>query len=158
MGSPRGKRGVLRSPARILRLFLVSSILVPSALALSATPATAASGPQVDWDCQLIRTLGPLGPVVLFDPRAEVSWAGKKLRFTMWSWSSRDTRKSQAGKTYGTVTSGSSRWKTTPLDLTHEFITGEEHEYKKVVLVVKDSQGHTAKSTCIWKGPVANGW
>lgn len=135
--------------------WLVASCL---GVAVLAPPALAAPGPQVSWDCQLFRSVGPYGPTVVFDPRAQVSWAGKKLSFTMWSWSSRDTRKSQAGKKYGTISANSSGWKTSNLDLTHEFITGEEHEYKKVVLELRDSYGRTGKSTCVWKGPVANGW
>lgn len=123
-----------------------------------AGSAGAASNPEVAWDCQLIRTFGAYGPVVLFDPRAQVSWSGRRLSYTMWSWSSRDTRKSQAGRTYGTITSNSSGWNTSPLDLRHEFITGEEFEYKKVLLRLKDSSGRTGTHTCIWKGPVANGY
>ena len=121
-----------------------------------AAPAHAA-GPQVDWDCELIRIQGTIGPAVMFDPRAEVSWSGRKLSYSMWAWSSPDTRKSQAGRTYGTITA-SSGWNTANLDLSHEFMTGEEYEYKKVVLKVKDSRGRSHTATCEWDGPVANGW
>jgi hypothetical protein len=128
---------------------------VISAIAF-ATPAHAA-GPQVDWDCELIRTQGTFGTVVLFAPRAQVSWSGRKLTYTMLSWSSSDTRKSQAGRKYGTITGGNGL-NTYDLDLSQEFFTGEEYEYKKVLLKVKDSSGRTFTSKCVWDGPTANGY
>jgi hypothetical protein len=75
----------------------------------------------------------------------------------MLSWSSSDTRKSQAGRKYGTITGGS-RWNSYDLDLSREFMTGEEDEYKKVLLKVQDSSGRTHTSKCVWDGPTANGY
>ena len=59
---------------------------------------------------------------IVDDPRARVSWSGRRLSNTMWSWSSRDTRV-PGGQTYGAIASNSSGWSTNPLDLRQEFIT-----------------------------------
>ncbi len=130
-------------------LFAVASLL--------ATPAQA-SGPQVDWDCELMRFQDSTGLVVYFDPRATATWSGKKLKYKMWSWASRDTRKSQAGKIIGTAT-GSGGWNKADLDLSHKFMFGQaDTYYKKIVLKLTDSRKRSKKYSCIWKGPVAAGW
>jgi len=140
---------------RLARWGLVAMLVV--SVMVSAPPASAA-GPQVDWDCKLMRLQGSTGTYVYFDPRAEVEWSGRTLKFKMWAWSSRDTRKSQAGKTYGKVKSKSGGRKTTDLDLSTEFLFGAESYYKKIRVKVTDSRGRSSKHTCIWEGPVAAGW
>ena len=141
------KHRIGRCAAAIVVLFAATSLL--------ATPAHA-SGPQVDWDCELIRLQDSTGTFVYFDPRATATWSGNKLKFNMWSWASRDVRKSQAGKIIGTAT-GSSGWNSADLDLSTKFYYGAESEYKKVVLKLTDSRKRSRKYTCIWKGPVAAG-
>lgn len=137
-------------------IFILTTVV--STNTLVAAPATAAS-PQVDWDCKLFRVQDSTGIVVYFDPRAEATWSGKKLKYNMWSWSSRDTRKSQAGKKYGTITSNSTGWNRADLDLSTAFYYGgAESQYKKIVLKVTDSSGRSHRAQCIWKGPVAAGW
>jgi len=148
-------------PMKIKRLVIavtfVSAIIVPMG-AVVAAPGRAA-GPQVDWDCELVRLQDSTGLIVYFDPRAEVTWSGKKLKYNMWSWSSRDTRKSQAAKKYGTITSNSSGSNRADLDLSTAFYYGgAESGYKKIVLKVIDSSGRSYRAQCIWKGPVAAGW
>ena len=139
--------------SRLEVIVALSALLI----GFGATSAQA-SGPSVTWQCKLIQLEDAQGPFVYFDPNAEVSWNGRTLYFTMWTWASRDTRKSQAGKTYGTMKGGSSGFNRGSLDLTHKFYFQNETEYKKVQLLLRDSSGKTDSRTCIWKGPVANGW
>jgi len=146
---------------KLKRLVIAMILIFTTVVSMNtvvAAPATAAN-PQVDWDCKLFRLQDPTGIVVYFDPRAEVTWSGKKLKYSMWSWSSRDTRKSQAGKKYGTITSSSSGSNRADLDLSTAFYYGEaESEYKKILLKITDSAGRSHRAQCIWKGPVAAGW
>lgn len=98
------------------------------------------------------------GTFVFFDPRAQVVWYGKKLKYQALYWTSQDTRLSQAGQRYGTVTAGRGGKNVSSLDLREKFYYGNENEYKKIQLTVTDSAGKKSKQSCTWDGPVANGW
>lgn len=146
---------------KVKQSFIAASMAVLTVAALGVTAAqhAQAAGPQVDWDCQLIRLQDPTGTIVYFDPRAEIAWSGKKLKYKMWSWASRDTRKSQAGRKYGTIKSNSGGWNRANLDLSTKFIYEQaDSKYKKIVLKATDSSGRSHRTQCIWKGPVAAGW
>ena len=127
---------------------------------LSVAPNSAATSlkPKIAWDCQLMRLQDDQGTFVYFDPRAKIQWYGRSLRYEMLYWSTRDTRKSQAGRIYGKVTGGTGGRNLTSLDLSHDFRFGYDSEYKKVSLAVTDNAGRTSRTVCVWDGPVANGW
>ena len=98
------------------------------------------------------------GLFIFFDPRAQVVWYGKKLKFQALYWTSQDTRLSEAGQRYGTVTASRGGKNVSKLDLREKFYYENETEYKKIQLTVTDSAGKKAKQICTWEGPVANGW
>jgi len=126
---------------------------------MSHTTANATNpSPKISWDCQLMRLSDEQGDFVYFDPRAVVTWYGKKLTFQTLYWTSKDTRLSQAGQTYGTFTSSRGGKNISKLDLTHKFYYQNDTEYKKIQLTVTDPAGKKAKQICTWEGPVANGW
>lgn len=140
---------------RICKSLLVGLLLS----GLNLIPASAASpSPKITWDCQLMRLSDDDGDFVYFDPRAQVVWYGKKLSYQALYWTSRDTRLSQAGQRYGTVTANRNGRNVTKLDIAEKFYFGNESEYKKVQLNVTDSSGKKSKLSCTWDGPVANGW
>jgi hypothetical protein len=144
--------------SRILVLALTSFLII-SVLPLTGVQAKASSpSPKITWDCQLMRLSDEDGPFVFFDPRAQVVWYGKKLKYQALYWTSQDTRLSQAGQRYGTVTASRGGKSVSKLDLREKFYYENETEYKKIQLNVTDSRGKKSKQICIWEGPVANGW
>jgi hypothetical protein len=138
------------------KLLIVVLILGFSPSGYSANAST--PSPKITWDCQLMRLSDENGPFVFFDPRAQVVWYGKKLKYQALYWTSRDTRLSQAGQRYGTVTAGRGGKNVSSLDLREKFYYGNETEFKKIQLTVTDSAGKKSKQSCTWDGPVANGW
>ena len=139
-----------------MKKILVISILLLGYFPLSANAAT--PSPKITWDCQLMRLSDEDGPFVFFDPRAQVVWYGKKLKYQALYWTSQDTRLSQAGQRYGTVTASRGGKNVSKLDLKEKFYYENETEYKKIQLTVTDSAGKKSKQICTWEGPVANGW
>ena len=139
-----------------MKKILVISILLLGYFPLSANAAT--PSPKITWDCQLMRLSDEDGPFVFFDPRAQVVWYGKKLKYQALYWTSQDTRLSQAGQRYGTVTASRGGRNVSKLDLREKFYYENETEYKKIQLTVTDSAGKKSKQICTWEGPVANGW
>ena len=139
-----------------MKKILVISILLLGYFPLSANAAT--PSPKITWDCQLMRLSDEDGPFVFFDPRAQVVWYGKKLKYQALYWTSQDTRLSQAGQRYGTVTASRGGKNVSKLDLREKFYYENETEYKKIQLTVTDSAGKKSKQICTWEGPVANGW
>lgn len=141
--------------------FLTSLLTTVLTLGLGEFPSASAVGitPKVQWDCSLMRLQDDQGDFVFFDPRARVTWYGKKLSYKVLYWASKDTRLSQAGQTYGTVTANRSGWNQSNLDVSHKFYYYENTtEYKKIVLTVTTETGKKSSQSCIWDGPVANGW
>jgi hypothetical protein len=131
------------------------------ALLVSVIPIASATSTvlKITWDCKLMRLSDDQGPFVYFDPRAVVRWYGKKLTYKTLYWSSKDTRLSQAGQRYGTATANRTGWNSSKLDVAHKFYYYEnETEYKKISLTVTSNSGKKSSKTCIWDGPVANGW
>ena len=98
-------------------LTLVSILLFPLIPAINLTANATAPSPKIIWDCQLMRLSDEDGPFVFFDPRAQVVWYGKKLKFQALYWTSQDTRLSQAGQRYGTVTANRGGKNFSKLDL-----------------------------------------
>ncbi len=139
-----------------MKKILAVSILLLGSLPLPANGST--PSPKITWDCQLMRLSDEDGAFVFFDPRAQVVWYGKKLNYQALYWTSQDTRLSQAGQRYGTVTAGRGGKNVSSLDLREKFYYGDENEYKKIQLTVTDSAGKKSKQSCTWDGPVANGW
>jgi hypothetical protein len=139
-----------------VKKILVISILLLGYFPLPANAAT--PSPKITWDCQLMRLSDEDGPFVFFDPRAQVVWYGKKLKYQALYWTSQDTRLSQAGQRYGTVTASRGGKSVSKLDLREKFYYENETEYKKIQLTVTDSAGKKSKQICTWEGPVANGW
>ena len=144
--------------SRILVLALVSVLIIPVIPAMSVQANASSPSPKITWDCQLMRLSDEDGPFVFFDPRAQVVWYGKKLKYQALYWTSRDTRLSQAGQRYGTVTANRGGKNFSKLDLREKFYYENETEYKKIQLTVTDSAGKKSKQICTWEGPVANGW
>lgn len=128
-------------------------------IAISSSPANAAQpSPKIIWDCQLMRLSDEDGAFVFFDPRAQVTWYGKTLKYQTLYWTSQDTRLSQAAQRYGTVTANRGGKNFSKLDIAHKFYYGNESEFKKIQLTVADPSGKKSKQVCTWEGPVANGW
>jgi len=141
--------------SRIRTAFAIT-ILLLAYFPMSASAST--PSPKITWDCQLMRLSDEDGPFVFFDPRAQVVWYGKKLKYQALYWTSQDTRLSQAGQRYGTVTANRGGRNVSKLDLREKFYYENETEYKKIQLTVTDSLGKKSKQICTWEGPVANGW
>ena len=139
-----------------IRTALVISILLLGYFPLPVSAST--PSPKITWDCQLMRLSDEDGPFVFFDPRAQVTWYGKKLKYQALYWTSQDTRLSQAGQRFGTVTANRGGKNVSKLDLREKFYYENETEYKKIQLTVTDSAGKKSKQICTWEGPVANGW
>ena len=144
--------------SRVLVLTLASILLLSVIPAVTVGANAASPSPKITWDCQLMRLSDEDGPFVFFDPRAQVVWYGKKLKYQALYWTSQDTRLSQAGQRYGTVTASRGGRNVSKLDLVEKFYYGNETEYKKIQLTVTDSVGKKSKQICTWEGPVANGW
>jgi hypothetical protein len=143
---------------RILVLILIGVFIIQVIPVISVGASAASPSPKITWDCELMRFSDDRGDFVYFDPRAQVVWYGKKLKFQTLYWTSKDTRLSQAGQKYGTVTSKRGGKKISKLDLTEKFYYENDTEYKKIQLTVTDSAGKKSKQICTWEGPVANGW
>lgn len=141
----------MRSKLLLVLLIVTSIVTLQPANALTPSP-------KITWDCQLMRLSDDRGAFVYFDPRAQVVWYGKKLKYQALYWTSQDTRLSQAGQRYGTVTANRGGKNVSRLDLAEKFYFGNDTEYKKIQLTVTDSVGKKAKQICTWDGPVANGW
>ena len=141
----------MRSKLMLVLLIVTSIVTLQPVNALTPSP-------KITWDCQLMRLSDDRGAFVYFDPRAQVIWYGKKLKYQALYWTSQDTRLSQAGQRYGTVTAGRGGKNVSSLDLREKFYYGNENEYKKIQLTVTDSAGKKSKQSCTWDGPVANGW
>ena len=144
--------------SHILILAVVSVLIIPVIPAISVQANASSPSPKITWDCHLMRLSDDRGDFVYFNPRAQIVWYGKKLKFQTLYWTSEDTRLSQAGQKYGTVTSNRSGKNVSKLDLAEKFYYENDTEYKKIQLTVTDSVGKKAKQVCTWEGPVANGW
>lgn len=144
--------------SRILFIALVSVFIILVLPGMGIHAKASSPSPRITWDCQLMRFSDDRGDFVYFDPRAQVVWYGKKLKFQALYWTSKDTRLSQAGQKYGTVTSNRGGKNISKLDLTEKFYYENDTEYKKIQLTVTDSAGKKSKQICTWEGPVANGW